>query len=164
VLTQSDGYRLNILCMIDREAHPGRIFNLGVEELREIGEACLKYAGTINRRQMPVCIGVIEVGPGFAQQKLRLDPLKRSSLLAKVVPFAMTVDTRSGEVWSNNGNWLIKGPYHRFVEKLLAAPYEADADLMPPRPSPLRRRRFLFSPPPFWPRCLRYSRPKSSTA
>jgi rhomboid protease GluP len=132
VLTQSDGYRFSILCMIDREAHPGKIFNLGVEELREIGEACLKYAGKINRRQMPVSIGVVEVGPGSAQQQLRLEPLKRSALLAKVVPFAMTVDTRSGEVWSNDGNWFTRGPYQGFVEKLLAAPYEADADLMPP--------------------------------
>jgi rhomboid protease GluP len=130
VLTQSDGYRFSILCMIDREANPGKIFNLDVEELREIGEACLKYAGKINRRQMPVSIGVIEVGPGSAQQHLRLAPLKRSSLLAKVVPFAMTVDTRSGEVWSNNGNWLTKGPHHGFVEKVLAAPYQAD--LTPP--------------------------------
>ena len=132
VLTQSDGYRFNILCMIDREAHPGKIFNLGVEELREIGEACLKYAGKVGRRRMPVFIGVIEVGPGSAQQQPRLEPLKRSSLLAKVIPFAMTVDTRSGEVWSSNGNWFTKGLYHGFVEKLLAAPREADADLMPP--------------------------------
>jgi rhomboid protease GluP len=131
VLTQSDGYRFSILCMIDREAHPGKIFNLDVEELREIGEACLKYAGKIHRRQMPVSIGVLEVGPGSAQQQMRLDPLKRSSLLAKVVPFAMTVDTRSGEVWSNTGNWFTNGPHHGFVEKLLAAPYEADADLTP---------------------------------
>jgi rhomboid protease GluP len=132
VLTQSDGYRFNILCMIDRETYPGKIFNLGVEELREIGEACLKYTGKINRRQMPVSIGVIEVGPGSAQQQLRLDPLKRSSLLAKVTPFAMTVDTRSGEVWSSTGNWFTKGPHHGFVEKLLTAPYEVDADLMRP--------------------------------
>ena len=132
VLTQSDGYTFSILCMIDREAYPGKIFNLDVEELREIGEACLKYAGKVGRRKMPVSIGIIEVGPGSAQQKLRLDPLRRSSPLAKVVPFAMTVDTRSGEVWSNSGNWFTKGPHHGFVEKLLAAPYEADADLMPP--------------------------------
>jgi rhomboid protease GluP len=79
---------------------------------------------------MPVSIGVIEVGPGSAQQRLRLEPLKRSSLLAKVVPFAMTVDTRSGEVWSNNGNWFTNGPHHGFVEKVLAAPVEAD--LTPP--------------------------------
>jgi rhomboid protease GluP len=132
VLTQSDGHTFSILCMIDREAYPGKIFNLGAEELREIGEACLKYTAKIGRRKMPVSIGVIEVGPGSAQQQMRLEPLKRSSLLAKVVPFAMTVDTRSGEVWSNNGNWFTKGPYHGFVEKLLASPREADADLMPP--------------------------------
>jgi rhomboid protease GluP len=132
VLTQSDGHTFSILCMIDREAHPGKIFNLGVEELREIGETCLKYAGKVGRRKMPVFIGVIEVGPGSAQQQMRLEPLKRSSLLAKVVPFAMTVDTRSGEVWSNTGNWFTKGLYHGFVEKLLTAPREADADLMPP--------------------------------
>src|SRR3978361_35260 len=64
VLTQSDGYRFNVLCMIDREAHPGKIFDLEVEELREIGEACLKYAGKVGRKKMPVFIGIIEVGPG----------------------------------------------------------------------------------------------------
>jgi rhomboid protease GluP len=43
----------------------------------------------------------------------------------------MTVDTRLGEVWSNNSNWFTKGPHHGFVEKLLATPHEADADLTP---------------------------------
>jgi rhomboid protease GluP len=132
VLTQSDGHTFSILCMIDRETYPGKIFNLGVEELRNIGDACLKYTAKVGRRKMPVSIGVIEVGPGSAQQQMRLDPLRRSSLLAKVVPFAMTVDTRTGAVWSNSGNWITKGPYHGFVEKLLASPREADADLMPP--------------------------------
>src|ERR1043165_1685353 len=125
VLTQSDGQTFPILCMIDREAHPGKIFNLGVEKLEEVGEACLKYTAKVGRRNMPVSIGVIEVGPSSAQQPLRLAPFKRSSLLAKVVPFAMTVDTRSGEVWSNNGNWFTKGRYHGFVEKLLTSPREA---------------------------------------
>ena len=92
----------------------------------------MKYTAKVGRRNMPVSIGIIEVGPSSAQQPLRLDPFKRSSLLAKVVPFAMTVDTRSGAVWSNNGNWFTKGRYHGFVEKLLASPREADADLMPP--------------------------------
>jgi rhomboid protease GluP len=118
--------------MIDREAYPGKIFNLGVEKLREIGEACLKYTAKVGRRNMPVSIGVIEVGPSSTQQPVRLAPFKRASLLAKVVPFAMTVATRSGEVWSSDGNWFTKGRYHGFVEKLLTSPREADADLMPP--------------------------------
>src|SRR6266850_2447785 len=63
ILTRSDGYTFSILCMIDRDANPGKIFNLGVEELREIGDACLKYTGKINRSKMPVSIGVLEVGP-----------------------------------------------------------------------------------------------------
>jgi rhomboid protease GluP len=64
VLTQSDGYTFTILCMIDRETHPDAVFELDVEEVRRIGEACLQYTGEINRAKMPVFIRVLEIGPG----------------------------------------------------------------------------------------------------
>jgi rhomboid protease GluP len=133
VLTHSDGYTFTILCMIDREAHPDKIFNLGVDEIREIGEACLKYTGEMHRTKMPVSIGLLEVGPDSTeQQQQRLTPFKKSAWKAKVVPFAMTVDTASGQVWSNNTFWFVKGGYGGFIEKVLASPREADADLTPP--------------------------------
>ena len=132
VLTQSDGYTFTILCMIDRETHPDAVFELDVEEVRRIGEACLQYTGEINRAKMPVFIRVMEIGPGSADQQQRLKLFKRSSLKAKVVPSAMIVDTASGQVWNSDKTWVSKGVYHGFVEKLLAAPREADEDLAPP--------------------------------
>lgn len=131
VLVRSDGYTFGILAMVDREARPGARFNIGVEELEQIGEACLKYSGKINRRQMPVSIGILEVGPGSPEQPRRLEAFKRSSLLAKVVPFGMTVDTVTGAVWSNGGGWFSKGLYHRLVEGLLTSPRET-VDLTQP--------------------------------
>ncbi len=131
VLARSDGYTFGILAMVDREARPGARFSIGVEELQQIGDACLKYSGKINGRQMPVSIGILEVGPGSPEQPRRLEAFRRSGLLAKVVPFAMTVDTVTGEVWSNGGGWFSKGLYHRFVEGLLTSPRET-VDLTQP--------------------------------
>lgn len=132
VLTQSDGYTLTMLCMIDRETRPGAVFRLDVDEVRQIGEACLQYTGKINRNKMPVFIRIMEIGPGSADQQQRLQFFKRSSLRAKVVPSAMIVDTVSGEVWNSDKTWVSKGVYHGFVEGLLDAPRESDADLTPP--------------------------------
>ena len=132
VLTQSDGYTFTILCMINRETYPDAAFGLGVEEVRRIGEACLQYTGEINRAKMPVFIRVLEIGPGSTDQQQRLKLFKRSSLKAKVIPSAMIVDTASGQVWNSDKTWVSKGVYHGFVEKLLAAPREADADPAPP--------------------------------
>jgi rhomboid protease GluP len=132
LLTYTDGYAFTILCIVDRETNPRAAFSLGVDQVRRIGEACLKYTGKINRAKMPVSIGIIEVGPGSADQPRRLGLLKRSSLRAKVIPFAVTADTVSGKVWSSNANLFTKGSYNGFIEKLLAEPRQSDADLMPP--------------------------------
>jgi rhomboid protease GluP len=111
---------------------PDAVFELDVEEVRRIGEACLRYTGKVNRAKMPVFIRVMEIGPGSTDQQQRLKPFKRSSLKAKVIPSAMIVDTASGEVWNSDKTWVSKGIYHGFVEALLSAPREADADLAPP--------------------------------
>jgi rhomboid protease GluP len=129
VLTHSDGYTFTILCMIDRESHPNKIFDLDVNEVRQIGEGCLKYTGTLNRNRMPVFIRIVEIGPGSIEQQQRLKLLKRSSLTSKVLPSAMIVETASGQVWSSEKTWLSRGVYQGFVEKLLAAPREADTNL-----------------------------------
>ncbi len=48
---------------------------------------CLKYAGKIRRRQMPVLIKIIESWAGlWTDQQQRLAQFKRESLTAKVVP------------------------------------------------------------------------------
>jgi rhomboid protease GluP len=132
VLTRSDGYTFGILCMVDRNARPNATFSMGVEELRTIGQACVKYAGKLNGRTLPVSIQVLEVGPKSPDQAARLQAIERSSIFAKVLPSAMIVDPVSGEVWSNGGVLGSKGPYHGFVEKIATAPRENDADLAPP--------------------------------
>jgi rhomboid protease GluP len=132
VLAHSDGYNLTILCMIDREKNPDRIFTLGSPEVEAIGKACLKYTGRTTFNRMPVYIWIMEVGPGAADQQARLGQFERSSMLSKVVPFAMTVDTASGAVWTNNKTLISSGGYQDFVATLLASPRESDADLTPP--------------------------------
>ncbi|MGA7804592.1 rhomboid family intramembrane serine protease [Bradyrhizobium sp.] len=132
VLTYMDGYALTILCIVDRETDAKAAFKPSIDQVLRIGEACLKYTGKVNRAKLPVSIGVIEVGPTSFAQTQRLELLKRSSLFAKVIPFAMTADTVLGEVWSSNANWLTKGSYTGFIEKLLAEPRQSDADLTPP--------------------------------
>jgi rhomboid protease GluP len=133
VLTRSDGYTFGILCMVDREARPNATFRMSVDELEAIGEACLKYTARVNGQKLPVSITVMEVGPTSPDQIRRLQAFKRASLFAKVRPSAMAVDTSSSQVvWSNGGGLFSKGLYRNFVERILAAPREADADLAPP--------------------------------
>jgi rhomboid protease GluP len=132
LLTYADGYTFTILCLIDRETDPGATFALDVDKVRQIGEACLRYTGKVNRAKMPVFIRIVEVGPGSPDQQRRLQNFKRSSRTAKVIPSAMIVDTASAEVWSSDRTWLTKGGNHSFVKKLLTTPREADADLRPP--------------------------------
>lgn len=131
VLTFSDGMTFSILCLIDREAHPGKLFDVSLPDVQSIGEACLKYAGKIRRTQMPVLIKIIEVGPGSEDQQSRLAQFKRKSLTSKVVPTAMVVNTTSGEVWDSRKTLFSKGTYVKFVEKLLANPRDPDSALVP---------------------------------
>jgi rhomboid protease GluP len=137
LLTHSDGYAFTVLCLIDREAYPNATFDLDVDRVRQIGETCLQYTGTMHRNKMPVYIRIIEVGPAAPDQQQRLEHLKRSSLGSKVLPSGMIVDTVSGEVWNSDRTWLTKGVYHGFVEKLLATPREADIDMAAPVVAPV---------------------------
>ncbi|MGP8122186.1 MAG: rhomboid family intramembrane serine protease [Xanthobacteraceae bacterium] len=131
VLTRSDGHSLEMLCLIDRESEPDRAFDLHVEEVAAIGSACLRYSGRISRTKMPVWIKIIEIGHGSAEQQSRLQSFRRSSLTSKVIPSAIVVDTESGRVWSNSGNWLMKGAHVKFIERVLASPRQPDAELRP---------------------------------
>lgn len=133
VLAYSDGYSLTILCMVDREKTPNRIFTPSFDEVEAAGKACLKYSGRVNGSRLPVKIVIMEIGPGAADQQQRLSQFTRSWLLSKVVPSAMTVDTTSRAVWSSRTSLLPSGGYQDFIATLLASPRESDAELMPPR-------------------------------
>src|SRR6266704_2869316 len=133
VLTLSDGLRFEILCVVDREADPGRRFGLSRDAVEEIAKSCLKYAGKVNRAQLPVTIQVMEVGPqvGASADRARLKPFKRSRVFSKALIFAWTVDTSAASVWTNAPfNGLFVG--RRFIERLLREPRESESEMQRP--------------------------------
>jgi rhomboid protease GluP len=131
VLFQSNGHALTILCMVDRETYPDEIFRLDLAEVRRIGEACLKYTGTIAGIRMPVLIQIMEVGPGSTEQRHRLRSFKKNFLTARVIVSAATVDTASRQVWSNASSWFGKAAYLAVIETWLAARLQAPAKSKP---------------------------------
>ena len=142
VLTRHDGVSIQIVCIVDREANPQTVFGMAPDALRQLGERCLKYSGTVSGQKMPVVIHVIEVGAGPAtdEERARLAAVRRASPFAKVQPIAWRLDTSSRSLWANAplGGWLAGGGALR---KLLREPRIADADLAAP-PVVFARERF----------------------
>jgi rhomboid protease GluP len=139
VLTQSDGLTFRVICIVDREKDPGRIFAPSPDALREIGEKCLKYAGKVNNTQMPVTLQVVEVGRASAADRTRLAAYKRKSLLGKVILMAWTLDPVSREVWTNaplGGLFVGK----RALQALLRSPRLPDDKLRAPQRRVARER------------------------
>lgn len=103
VLTLADGFRFAIVCLVDREARPGAEFGLGPMAVRKIGQECVKYSGTMNKKKMPITIRIVEAGEfadlPAAQDRLRI--FKRKSIYEKAVVSAWTIDVRSKAIWSN---------------------------------------------------------------
>src|SRR6266702_7143513 len=130
VLTLSDGMRFEILCIVDREANPGKQFGLSRDAVEEIGKSCLKYAGKVSGAQLPVTIQVMEVGPqvGASADRARLKRCRRGSIFSKALIFAWTVDTSAASVWTNAPfNGLFVG--RRFIERLLREPRQSESQM-----------------------------------
>ncbi len=141
VLTYSDGMSFRMLCIVDCETYPDRRFAPSPEAVEEIGRACLKYAGKIHGSQLPVLIQIMEVGRSSvgAADRERLKAYKRHSLFSKVILHSWIVSPGEGAVWTNEP---FKGRLgdRRFIERLMAAPRLADAELAPPPASPVMTR------------------------
>jgi len=136
VLTLSDGLRFEILCLVDREANPGKRFGLSRDAVEAVAKDCLKYSGAMNRTKLPVTIHVMEVGPqpGAGPDRERLKPFKRRGLFSKAVLVAWLVDTATPSVWCNGAfNGLLLG--RRFIERLMREPRASDAELQRPAPA-----------------------------
>jgi rhomboid protease GluP len=145
VLTRADGMSFQITCMIDREAHANKRFELSRDAVEEIGKQCLKYSGTINRAKMPVVIQIMEIGrtPISAVDRDRLKLLKRRSIFSKVVISAWIIDTSTASVWSNapfNGRMAGRS----FIERLLRAPRVNAAELRRPATAAVPHHGFPF--------------------
>ena len=128
LLSFSDGYSLTLMCMVDREAHPGKTFAMSPEELTAIGTELLKYTSTIQYNKMPVIINVLEVGPSNPEQRERMSRYKPAGWFKNVLPYGWIVDTERKTVWTNArfGGRNYGAP---FIRKLLASPREDTAAL-----------------------------------
>jgi rhomboid protease GluP len=128
VLTlHSIGTPFTILCLIDREAFPGKGFDLPMSELGSIAEQCLKYSDQINAygsERMPIVIRVIEIGSTSPEQLERLKAIRLPLLASKCLTSALAVDTAAGTVWSSS---LQGQPEWGFVEETLHQPRQSDA-------------------------------------
>jgi rhomboid protease GluP len=126
--TLYEGAPFTILCLIDREANPDRTFDLSLEELERIGDACTKYASVVPWASSPevlVAIRVVEVGPTSSD---RWEQLKRLTTMTttKCHVTALAADTASNEVLWNS---RLDRPERSFIEEKLRAPRERDEDV-----------------------------------
>jgi rhomboid protease GluP len=128
VLTGMNGLSLEMICIIDCEAHPGKQFELSQDQVGEIGSICLKYSGTMNRIHMPVFMRVYEIGPGIdvAERRTRLTSLRRNFGRAQITGWIF--DTSAKSIWTT-AHW--KGRFHsrRELERLLRDDRISDTEL-----------------------------------
>jgi rhomboid protease GluP len=124
VLTYLDGYSCAIVCIVDREREPSRRFTVDPQVLRRVGDACLKYTGTVNGAKLPMGLQVIEVGgaPLTSEDRERLERY-RFGWFSKVHLSATHLDTRARTAWHNHRLWRGK-PRGGYLKKLLQAPRE----------------------------------------
>ncbi len=128
VLSFTDGYSLTLMCMVDRQAHPGKAFGMSPEGVTAIGTELLKYTGTIQHSKMPVTIHVMEVGPADPAQQDRLQAYKPAGWFRNILPFGWIVDTDRKSVWTN-ARWGGRALGASLIRKLLASPREDIATL-----------------------------------
>jgi rhomboid protease GluP len=131
VVTYRDGTIIRIVCIVDRERHPDKFFDLSRPALDEIAARCRPYSGYIKFTRMPVRIEILEVGGnvgGFLDRD-RLTQLKCGSMslqLSYWLVNTQTKEVRTNLLWNR---WLVG---RRFIEKLMKVPRETDAEMVAP--------------------------------
>ena len=122
ILTFSDGYSPIIIALIDREAHPDKVFTLSAERVRAIAQACRTLAGRVGMTKMPVTIQLMEVGRATPDQPARLGEIKPSSFFSKLIVSAWAIDPERSVIWDTAG-FRGRGMRKR-VQNLLDTPRE----------------------------------------
>jgi rhomboid protease GluP len=132
LLSFSDGYSPSLLCLIDREGHPGKTFDMTPDQVTAIGKECLQYSGSVYGNKMPVSIQIMEVGPAEddANQRARLSKFK-GGWFSKVQPAGWVVDPAKKQLWTNArfGGRSAGAP---FIRELMTRPREQVAQLQVP--------------------------------
>jgi len=87
VLTRTDGFTFQVLCIVDREANPHAQFGLSPDTVRTIGRKCLESSGRVGSRNMPIRIYIVEIGPGLDidENHRRLQGFWRDSIFSKTL-------------------------------------------------------------------------------
>jgi rhomboid protease GluP len=134
VITRADGMQFSVVCIVDRERDPNRLFTLSQDKLVEIGTACSKYAGRVGMNKMPVTLSVMEVSRGAIgdDDRNRLGALRRAFPgRAKVVIAPWILDTASATAWTNvrfGGRLAGRGLF----ERMMREPRLSEAQLFQP--------------------------------
>src|SRR6267154_5047477 len=122
ILTFTDGYSPVIIALIDREAHPDKVFTLSADRVRAVAQACRALAGRVGMTKMPVTIQLMEVGRATPDQPARLGEIKLSSFFSKLVVSAWAIDPERSAIWDTAG-FRARGR-RKFVQNLLDTPRE----------------------------------------
>ncbi len=131
ILTLHDGVPFTIVCLIDREAHPGKRFTISTDDLETIARDCMKYSRSLRGGRfgkLPVAIRIAEIGPTDAEQFNRLQYIKRPPLFSKALLAAFVVNVDDATVWSST---RMDKPERPFIEQMLQAPRQSDFELTP---------------------------------
>ena len=132
LLSYFDGYSHTLLCLVDREAHPEKIFDLSADAVTAIGNEYRKETSKTHRGKKPVVIQIVEVGPASADasQRERLSRYK-SGWFSRVQASGWIVDPTAASLWTNAH---FGGRLHgaSFIRKLLTSPREQVAALQAP--------------------------------
>lgn len=124
VLSYADGYSVVLTCLVDREAHPGKTFDMTPEQVTAIGKECLQYSGSVYGNKMPITVQIMEVGPSEedAGQRARLSRFK-PGWFSKVQPAGWIVDPEKNQLWTDArfGGRSAGAP---FIRELMAKPRE----------------------------------------
>ena len=132
LLSSSDGYSASLTCLVDREAHPGKTFDMTPDEVKAIGTECLKYSGSVYGNKLPLALQIMEVGPSDADpgQRARLS-LFKGGWFSKVQPAGWTIDPTKKELWTS-ARFGGRTAGSKFIRELMAKPREDVSQLQPP--------------------------------
>lgn len=144
LLSSSDGYSIGLTCLVDREAHPDKTFDMSPDEVKAIGKECLKYSGSIYGNKMPVAIQIMEVGPSEddANQRARLWHFS-PGWFSKVQPAGWVIDPSKKQLWTT-ARFGGRPAGAKFIRELMAKPREDVSALQPPPPVAASTAQFGF--------------------
>ncbi len=120
VLTSGNEDGLVIACIVDRDTHPDRRFELPADRLEEIADACRHHAGRFLGLRRMTTVEIWEVGPSTDadrerdQDRLRDYTFRRRSRHGVQVK-AYAVDSATGALFSTAGDASKRAPWLRQV-------------------------------------------------